>query len=474
MSPQAKSMVKPVGYIAGFVLVLFISCQSSKTDPEVNPDQDEVLSGGKEGTVYDVTTNAFGNSLSNLNSDEVDMFVIGNSFNRNNWVTAPSSTSARDGLGPFFNASSCSGCHLFDGKGMPTDENGKINPALLFRLSVPGKGAHGEPVHDPNYGEQFNPRAIIGVLAEGDVSVNYEEKPGVYPDGSTYSLRNPVYVFSGLNYGPMTGTMVSPRIATHMVGAGLLEAITDATIISFADENDRNNDGISGRPNYVWNEAKQARVMGRFGWKANQPSVEQQSAAAFNGDIGITSVLFPAENLTINQKTKYASLPNGGTPEVDEKIFQDVVFYIKSLAVPARRNLTDPDVLAGKALFIKASCTGCHIPKMETGKMISPVYLSNQVIRPYTDLLLHDMGSNLADNRPDFEATGNEWRTPPLWGLGLVKTVNKHTFFLHDGRARNVEEAILWHGGEAEKSKDIFMNYSKPERASVLKFIDSL
>jgi len=214
--------------------------------------------------------------------------------------------------------------------------------------------------------------------------------------------------------------------------------------------------------------------MGRFGWKANQSTVEQQTAAAFNGDIGITSTLFPTENLTPGQKEKYAAIPNGGTPEVEERTFQNVVFYIKTLAVPGRRDWTDEQVVAGKALFTKANCTGCHIPKMETAKSESPAYLSNQTIRPYTDLLLHDMGELLADNRPDFEATGTEWRTAPLWGVGLVKTVNKHTNFLHDGRARNVEEAILWHGGEAELSKQAFMKFSKTEREALLKFIDSL
>lgn len=455
-------------------IAIFNRCHSPGIDSEIIADPDEALSGGKEGTVFDQTANAFGNSLLSLTSDEIDQFVIGNSFNRNNWVTAPSSTSARDGLGPFFNASSCSSCHFLDGKGAPTSAaSSEITQSLLFRLSVPGKGSHGEPLFDPNYGEQFNPRAIIGVDAEGEVAVNYQELPGSYPDGSSFSLRIPTYSFSNLKYGPMSGTLISPRIATQMCGVGLLEAVSEETIQSFADETDANNDGISGRPNYVWDYKTQRKVLGRFGWKANQSTTEQQTASALNGDVGITSSLFSTEGLTVTQQEKYGNLPNGGAPEIEEKTFQNVVFYIKTLAVPARRNWKDQQVIEGKALFIKANCSGCHVSKMQTGSSAIN-YLANQTIRPYTDLLLHDMGDGLADNRPDYEATGTEWRTAPLWGVGLVKTVNKHTNFMHDGRARSIEEAILWHGGEAEKSKKAFMNFSKPDRDALLKFIDSL
>lgn len=470
---RSKSLLVRLFWVV--TVMMFSRCHSPEVQSEIVAEEDEEFSGGKEGTVFDQSANAFGNSLISLNTDEVDRFVIGNSFNRNNWVTAPSSTSARDGLGPFFNATSCSSCHFQDGKGMPVSAtDGKITQSLLFRLSVPGLGEHGEPVHDPNYGEQFNPRAIIGVQAEGDVEVSYQELPGSYPDGSSFSLRKPSYIFSNLQYGSLSGTMVSPRISPHMAGVGLLEAVSEETMLSLSDPNDQNKDGISGKPNYVWDVKKNQKVIGKFGWKANQPTVEQQTGGAFNGDLGVTSALFPTENLTKDQKEKYKNLPNGGSPEIEEKIFQDVVFYIKALAVPARRDWEDKQVLQGKTLFIKANCSGCHIPKMQTGRSESPGYLSSQTIRAYTDLLLHDMGEGLADNRPDFLATGTEWRTAPLWGLGLVKTVNKHTFFLHDGRARNVEEAILWHGGEAEKSKQEFMKFAKSDREAVLRFIDSL
>ncbi|MEA5461465.1 di-heme oxidoredictase family protein [Arcicella sp. LKC2W] len=455
-------------------LVSIYACKNN-SDPITPQETDEEFSGGREGTVFDETFNAFGNPLINLTSDETDKFVIGNSFNRNNWVIAPSSTAARDGLGPLLNAASCASCHALDGKGNPFQSDGvSLSQAMLFRLSVQGQGIHGEPKDDPHYGGQFNPRSIPNVDVEGEVSVTYEEIAGKYPDGTTYSLRKPTYKFTNLNYGTLNGTMISPRIAPSMIGMGLLDAVSEKTILANADENDANGDGISGRANYVWDEKNKKKSIGKLGWKANQPNVEQQTAGAFNGDIGITSNLFPKEGLTDFQQQKYGSLPKGGTPEIDETTLQKVVFYIKALAVPARRNWKDADVLTGKQLFIKANCSGCHLLKMETSDYDSPKYVAKQIIRPYSDLLLHDMGKDLADNRPDFEATGVEWRTAPLWGIGLQKTVNKHTYMLHDGRARNVEEAILWHGGEAMNAKNAYMKLSKTERESVLKFIDSL
>ncbi len=468
-------MLRYLKHILFFIVVISLfQCKSQSEETTPTVDLFEEFSGGQEGTVFDAGVNAFGNSLINLNSDEVTRFVIGNSFNRNNWVTAPSSTAARDGLGPFFNATSCSSCHLLDGRGKPTDQNNVINQALLFRLSIPGVDSHGGPLPHPVYGDQFGPRAIASVLSEGDVHVTYTEIAGNYPDGSSYSLQKPTYSFSNLNYGEMGSVMVSPRIAPVMAGVGLLEAVSDADILSRVDLEDTNKDGISGKANYVWDAKQQRKVLGKFGWKANQPTVEQQVAGAFSGDMGITSSLFPLENMSEVQYQKWGNLPNGGTPELEDKIFDDVVFYIKSLAVPARRDWQNEAVLDGKQLFMTANCNGCHVASLTTGTGSDVALLNKQSIRPYTDLLLHDMGDGLADGRPDFDATGNEWRTAPLWGIGLVKAVNKHTNFLHDGRARTIEEAILWHGGEAEKSKNAFMNFSKNQRASVLSFINSL
>jgi CxxC motif-containing protein (DUF1111 family) len=331
----------------------------------------------------------------------------------------------------------------------------------------------GGPVAEPNYGLQFNNRAILGAKPEGNVSITYTEIPGTYSDGSSFSLRKPNYDFTNLGYGSLHSSFLfSPRIANQVMGLGLLESVPESTILSYADENDSNRDGISGKPNKVWNFQTMQMELGRFGWKANQPNLYQQTAGAFLGDMGITSPLFPEENLTPIQQNMYSNIPNGGMPEITIDNLNRVVAYMKTLAVPARRNVNDIVVLKGKKIFSQLNCNGCHKPLMTTKSSIDQ--LNNQVIRPYTDLLLHDMGEELADNRPDFLANGKEWRTPPLWGLGLIRTVNGHTFLLHDGRARNMEEAILWHAGEATQSRDKFKQLSKSDRDAVIKFLESL
>lgn len=437
------------------------------------PEQDEELMGGKEGTVFNQSADALGQPMPNLTHEEIRKFQIGNSLNRNNWVAAPSSTSARDGLGPLFNATACASCHTRDGRGLPFNSAGQPTQSLLFRLSV--LTAEGQVVPEPTYGNQLQHQSIAGVKPEGKIRIDYEEVPGQYPDGTPYSLRKPRYQIVEPGYGPVhPEVMISPRLAPHMAGIGLLDAVSEETILKQADPDDQDGDGISGRPNYVFNVRQGKNTLGKFGWKANEPTAEQQIAGAFVNDIGITSALFPHERMTDPQVKAHPGLPNGGNPELDDDALDDVTFYVRTLAIPARRDWDNKDVLKGKVLFEKAGCTSCHLPKLTTAPDANPKYLANQVIRPFTDLLLHDMGEGLADNRPDGLATGSEWRTAPLWGIGLQKVTNKHTFFLHDGRARNLEEAILWHGGEAEKARDNFMNFSKSERALLIRFIESL
>ena len=435
-------------------------------------EKGEEFSGGAA-TVFDESVNAFGNPAPNLLGDGDLLFITGNSFFNRNWVTSPASTEDLDGLGPLFNSRSCSGCHFKDGKGRPPAP-GEPLVSMLFRLSKPGKSVHGGPVADPNYGLQLADRAILGVPREGTVNITYEEIPGKFADGQSYSLRKPHYEFTELGYGPLEeDVLFSPRVAPHMVGLGLLEAIDEATILGFEDPQDTNGDGISGRANSVWDAAANKVSIGRFGWKANQPNLRQQTAGAFVGDIGITSSLFPQENCSSNQ-TDCQNAFNEGKPELKESIFDKVTFYSSTLAVPKRRLWDDPVVLRGKQLFFESNCTGCHIPKVTTGNSGNIPEFYQQQIRPYTDLLLHDMGDALSDGRPDFEASGNEWRTPPLWGIGLIETVNGHTNFLHDGRARNLEEAVLWHGGEAENSKQAYLNLNKADREALIKFLESL
>ena len=435
-------------------------------------EEGEELSGG-ETTVFDQGDNAFSLAARNLIDERRDDFFVGNSVFKRNWVTAPSSTTGLDGLGPTFNASSCAACHFKDGRGAPPVGDEEFL-GLLVRLSVPGTDEHGGPLGEPTYGGQFNHKAILGVAAEGTSRVRYVERAGTFGDGTAYSLREPVYELADLAFGPMSAdTMRSPRVANAMIGLGLLEALDEATILALADEDDRDGDGISGRPNRVWDPKTQTVALGRFGWKANQPGIEQQVSGAFLGDIGISSPLFPEQNCPPAQ-TGCTSAMTGGAPEIDQDKIDEVTYYSRFLAVPVRRDVKDADVLHGKALFDEAGCASCHVRKLVTGEVADFPELSNQTIRPYTDLLLHDMGPDLADDRPDFLADGREWRTPPLWGIGLVRVVNNHTFFMHDGRARDLTEAVLWHGGEAEASREAFRRMSASDRAALIRFLESL
>ena len=343
----------------------------------------------------------------------------------------------------------------------------------MVRLSIPGQGPHGGPNPVPGYGGQLQDRAIISTLPEGRFVVIYREVSGSFKDGLPYSLRSPSYHFEGLAFGPMPpDVMVSPRTAPAMIGLGLLEAIPQEAILGLADPDDADGDGISGQANLVWDIKQGQPTIGRFGWKANQPTVLQQAAGAFLGDIGITSALFPGENCPSLQ-TSCLERPNGGSPEISDERLAKVVLYAATLAVPAMRDVEDPEVQRGAALFRKAGCAACHTPQHTTG-LHDVEALSYQTIYPYTDLLLHDMGPELADGRPDFNADGQEWRTPPLWGIGLVETVNGHTMFLHDGRARNLTEAILWHGGEGAASQEVFRGLSRKEREALIRFLLSL
>lgn len=435
-------------------------------------EEGEQMSGGQT-TVFNESVNAFGEAAPNLSGNKDLFFVTGNAFFKRNWVTAPASTEDLDGLGPLFNARSCSTCHNLDGRGSPPESADEQPVDLLFRLKRPTAEEY-QTKPDENYGGQFNHLSVLGVEPEGEVWVTYNEIPGEYPDGTTYSLREPVYEFKNLNYGEFADDItISPRIAQHLVGLGLLEAIDEETLHSLADPDDADGDGISGKMNVVYDFESDKMVPGRFGWKANQPSVRQQTALAFREDIGITSELFPDE-LCAEFQTECQESRSGGEPELTNSILDRVTLYMQVIAVPARRNWNEPDVLKGKRAFHNIGCVSCHIPKLKTGEHKDHPELSNQTIYPYTDLLLHDMGEGLADHSPDARATGMEWRTPPLWGIGLVETVSGHTYFLHDGRARNLEEAILWHGGEAEESKEQFKALDKQERDNVIKFLNSL
>jgi CxxC motif-containing protein (DUF1111 family) len=399
--------------------------------------------------------------------------VVGNNFFNDNWVTAPASTTARDGLGPLFNAQSCSSCHFKDGRAEPPSVESPEERGLLLRLSVVGTDEHGGPAPHPAYGGQLQDRAVNGVAPEGTIAISSSEVRGAFDDGTPYTLSAPEYAVADAAYGALSAdTMISPRIAPPVFGVGLLEAVPDRTVRELADAQARAGEGISGRPNLVWSPATESMELGRFGWKANQASVEDQTAGAFLGDVGITSRLHPDQDCTFAQLDCRAA-PGGGEPEVTDEKLDRVVFYTRTLAVPARRDVGDTATDRGEALFGELGCSACHVAELRTGDSDVEV-LSNQTIRPYTDLLLHDMGPALADGRPDGDASGTEWRTAPLWGIGLTDEVNGHTRFLHDGRARNLTEAILWHGGEAQGSVDGFLALPREERDDLIAFLDSL
>lgn len=436
-------------------------------------------------TVWATGKNAFSFPAANLSDAERTRFVIGNSFFKRNWVIAPASTTARDGLGPHFIARSCGACHALDGRGAPPDfRKGLADEqplALLLRLSVPGTDAHGGPRPEPVYGDQFTNAAVPGVKPEGEVTVRWKPIHGRFADGTPYTLQQPLYGFRKLGYGPMAKDVrVSPRIAPQVIGMGLLEAIPEAEIERNAAEQAAMPGPIKGQPNRVWDAVAGREMIGRFGWKANVATIAHQTAGAFHGDIGITSSFFPEETCTPKQADCRAA-PRGAkgqAPEIDDQTLHDVIFYQATLAPPARRNANDAQVLRGQRLFAQAQCVVCHRPSYVTGDtpfphLTSPA-LKGQTIWPYTDLLLHDMGDALADGRPDFRANGRQWRTPPLWGIGLIKDVNGHQRLLHDGRANGVLEAILWHGGEAEDSQQQVLRMSREDREALVKFVESL
>lgn len=433
------------------------------------------LSGGPTATVVKMTKTAFAQPIKNLDRKRRRIFVFGDHLFNTQWVQAPSSVSTLDGLGPLFNRNSCSGCHVRDGRGRPPLPHEDRMLSKLIRLSIPGTTEQGSPLPHPLYGGQLQEQGILGVAPEGHTQITWQEEPGIFADGTPFSLRQPNYRFTDLAYGPLgKEALFSPRVAPAVFGLGLLENILEADILKQSDPEDQDGDGISGRPNYVWDIEKQAKRLGLLGWKANQPSLKQQIASAFNGDIGLTTTLFPQASCNEGQTDCLKEMSFGDQPEVSDDFLDKITTYMRLLAVPARRNIEGGPEQRGEKLFYQAQCTACHTPKMVTGRASPHAEFNNQIIHPYTDLLLHDMGGGLSDNRPDFEAQGQEWRTPPLWGVGLVNNVNQHTFFLHDGRARNLMEAILWHGGEAQLSKEYVLQLSQTERTELITFLNSL
>ena len=454
---------------------------------------------GGDTSVATVKPNSFSLNSANMSASRKGEFLMGNDFFEDPWVIAPSTTHLRDGLGPLFNVSACQSCHFNDGRGHAPESTGDDANSLLIRLSRPPKSATDEAelaspmvanLGDPVYGGQLQDRAIPGVLHEGLVAVDYQVESVAFADGFTVELRKPTWRIVDWQYGePTPDLTLSVRVASPVIGLGLLEVIASKDLLSHADPLDNDGDGISGRANMVWDVGLAKQVVGRFGWKAGQPTVKQQTAGALNGDMGLTTSLFQNDHCTSAQsicQQMESGVDEAGVAEVRDDILELISFYARNLAVPERRSVGDAITTAGEALFKKANCHGCHIEHFQTPELLaSYVEQSQQTIFPYTDLLLHDMGAALADSKLDgqiapqtevveYDATAYEWRTPPLWGIGLTKVVNANATFLHDGRARTILEAVLWHGGEAEQAKQEVLAFTAAEREAFLAFLHSL
>lgn len=412
-------------------------------------------------TTTDRTTRAFENPASNLSAENLDRHMTGDVDFGAVFVSAPAPVNP--GLGPLFNNSSCESCHTVNGRGQPVFREGGLRSHAVVRASLASGGVAelpGGPIPVPGLGTQLQDNAIFGVTPEISVDIHYSYTSESYPDGSSIELRKPTVSLQRPD-GTFLGDEVlrSLRVPQPVFGVGLLESIPEERLIALSDPEDSDNDGISGRPNYVFDVSTGTTQLGRFGRKANQPTLLQQTASAYANDMGVGNPMFP---------------DHAGTVDIPMETVESAAFYVATLAVPRALNTQNESIQSGERLFIETGCTSCHVPGHVTGSSNIPE-LSNQTIFPYTDMLLHDMGDGLADGRPDFGADGNEWRTAPLWGLGLVRTtLGTRENYLHDGRARTIEEAILWHGGEASGSKNRFKQLPKSERELILNFLGSL
>jgi CxxC motif-containing protein (DUF1111 family) len=516
--------------------IIISGCNSGSTDKKeevTHVSYTHVSKLGGDATAIDASDSGHGFStpIPNLTDTELDKHLTGDTHFETAFTTAPNSEHPElDGLGPVFNNQDCNSCHQRDGRSstitLAQNEERVLlgsEAGIFLRMSI-DDGQCSEPSIENNYcknvgvdgfGTQLFHRGVLKAredwkenpfIGQADVYLSYEYSTVNYADGSSVELKKPVFTieqpYDVLSENRLDSAILqanvrySPRNGMPVFGLGLLELISEADILALADENDNNGDGISGRPNWVFDPVKAKNddpipvSLGRFGWKASTPSVRVQSLGALRGDMGITNPLFPEESIANtalheNYLARTGFVDTGvdeqGNTEASQAFSDDVVFYAETLAVPARRDIENESVIEGAQLFSQVNCTGCHQPGFTTatgdlllGGVAAPEVLKGQHIYPFTDMLLHDLGEALSDNRRDFTASGKEWKTRPLWGIGLTKTVNPAAGFLHDGRAATIEEAILWHGGEAEQSKNDFMALVKAERQSLINFVMSL
>jgi len=541
-------LIKPFGKIflpTSLVIFSFFGCNSGSSDkPKIvvepitpieiqYPNYTLITQLGDSATAENVSASGHGFStpITTLSTAELETHLSGDAHFETAFTTAPNTEHPElDGLGPVFNNQDCNSCHQRDGRSstltIPSGQERILlgaDAGIFLRVSLddgeclaPNEtNNYCKNLAVPGFGTQLFHRGVLEVrddwrdnlfVGQANVYLAYDYKTVTYADGVEVELKKPIFTIENaydvsaeniLNSAIMqTNVRYSPRNGMPIFGLGLLELIPEQDILALSDENDSNNDGISGRPNWVFDPIKAQNneaipvSLGRFGWKASTPSVRVQSLGALRGDMGVTNSLFPDESIANsalheNYLVRTGFLDTGvdenGNPEANKEFSDEVVFYAETLAVPARRNINSLDVKAGAILFENIGCTSCHHADFITadgevtiGGVNAPNALKGQHIYPFTDMLLHDLGEGLADNRRDFTATGNEWKTRPLWGIGLTKTVNPAAGFLHDGRAANIEEAVLWHGGEAEKIIDNFKILSLSEREQLVAFVMSL
>lgn len=483
---------------------------------DLDLDYSNVLKLGGDTTVHfqGESVRAYRNPAANLTEEEVATHLVGDALFERNFSDNP--TRPLKGLGPVHNNTSCIACHAKDGRGalpvVPTGQEWvafKQNESIFLRISIESPSiksapksamnSWGAPVSVPGFSDQLFHLGSYGVredlpgVGQARVWMKYETSEFTYPDGEVVSLRKPFFKITDA-YDEMTlpdGTVqsrlyaedvrIGPRMSQPMFGLGLLEAIKESDILKLSSR-DLRHEGVSGKVNWVFDIEKYLSgniypvSMGRFGLKNNTPTVFHQSLGALRGDIGVTNYAFPEESI-LGTPLYDSYVQRSGNKiegfETTNEISDALVFYSQTLAVPSRRNIDDPEVIRGGRLFNQVGCASCHHPRYETGTHPIQAF-SKQIIYPFTDMLLHDMGDELADNRQDFDASGREWKTRPLWGIGQTQTVNPRAGFLHDGRARTLEEAILWHGGEGSFSRRQFSNLSKDERAALVRFVKSL
>lgn len=431
----------------------------------------EQLPGGAATVSGDLGRDAFSRPSANMSFERELDFHLGQALFDKLWVASPSSTKASDGLGPLYNARSCQACHVRDGRGQVSG-----GPGLVLRV---GRVRDDGVLPDPLFGLQIQDSAAPGLRPEASVRMTYTETEVALNGGEVAVLLRPDYRLDAVQGALHSESALSPRLAPQMIGLGLLEAIPEAEILAYADPDDRDGDSISGRPNRVADLETGHEALGRFGWKAGAASVLDQTVSAFASDIGISSPLLPApwgDCTALQVECRNAPHGNGdprGT-EIDGPALALTAFYSRNLAVPARRDVDDPEVLRGKRVFYSIGCPACHVPKHVTARLNDQPEQSFQLIWPYSDLLLHDMGDGLADGLPHGVATGREWRTAPLWGIGLTEQVSGQARFLHDGRARTLLEAVLWHGGEAAAQRERVIALTPEDRAALIRFLESL